>query len=227
VRTPGSHRTLSLKYPLTPFHSDDMFVFSTRASLEFVFQPLKPEDHDAVDVMLAGASDGSIQLSIYDTFPIGVFNSQNMLTTGKSPDLGPLQLRRHASHPDVSSYSLLLSTPEPDSTAYFLTPMDLTFIHHSPINLSLLASKTTTLQKLLRYVKQTQVHMAAEWQSTRELPSRFLAGVQEDLQKRESGPRDIVAALYHTVVTGHAFPEVREWLVDSLAERVSVEGSPS
>jgi len=200
-----------------------MFVFSTRISLDFVIQPLKPQDYDAVDVMLAGTADGSIQLTIYDTFTIGVFNPRSTPASGEAPDPGPLQLRHHASHPDVSSYSLLLSPLETDATAFFLTPIDLTFIYRSPVNLSLLASKTTTLQKLLRYVKQTQVHMAAEWQSTRELPARFLAGVQEDLQKRESGPRDIVDALYHTVLTGHAFPEVKEWLVDSLAERVSTE----
>ncbi|GKT43951.1 uncharacterized protein ColSpa_04132 [Colletotrichum spaethianum] len=34
-----------------------------------------------------------------------------------------------------------------------------------------------------------------------------------------SGPTNIVQALFHTVVTGHAHEPVREWLVDNLAER--------
>lgn len=99
--------------------------------------------------------------------------------------------------------------------------MDLPFISSSPVNLSLLGTKLTTLQKLLRYVKQTQLHMQVEWKNTRELPSRFLRSVQDDLEELPSGPRSIVSALYHTVVTGHAYRPVREWLVDSLAERVS------
>jgi len=210
-----------MNHPLISFHSDDMFVFSTRTSLEFVFQPLKSKDHDAVDVMLAGTADGNIHLSIYDTFTIGVFNAKSSPELQGAKQLGPLQLRCHASHQEMPSYPLLLSPADPETRAFYLVLMDLTFIHSSPVNLSLLASKTTTLQKLLRYVKQAQVHMAAEWQSTRELPTRFLAGVQEDLEKRESGPKNIVDALYHTVVTGHAFPQLKEWLVDSLAERVS------
>ncbi len=197
---------------------DDMFVFSTRTSLEFVFQPLKPQDHHMVDVMLVG-SDAGIHLSIYDTFIIGTFKVDIPPAPQAKGDRMPLQLRRHAAHPAISTYSLLLSPPEDKPHAYYLVPMDLTFLISSPVNLSLLASKTTTLQKLLRYVKQTQVHMAVEWQSTRELPSRFMMSVQEDLEKLPSGPKNIVEALYHTVVTGHTFPVVKEWLVHSIAER--------
>lgn len=98
--------------------------------------------------------------------------------------------------------------------------MDLPFISFSPINLSLLTSKLTTLQALLRYLTQVQLHMEVEWKNARELPGRFLRSVQGDLEEREDGPRDIVPALYHTVLTGHAHEPVKEWLVDSLAERV-------
>jgi anaphase-promoting complex subunit 4 len=99
--------------------------------------------------------------------------------------------------------------------------MDLSFIVSSPINLSLLASKLTTLQKLLRYLKQTSLHMQVEYKNTRDLPGKFLANIQEDLKKAGNGPEDIVQALYHTVATGHTYPVLKEWLVDSLAERVS------
>jgi anaphase-promoting complex subunit 4 len=100
--------------------------------------------------------------------------------------------------------------------------MDLPFINSSPINISLLASKLTSLQKLLRYLKQTQLHMQVEWNNTKELPRRFLRSVQGDLESMEKGPTDIVSALYHTALTGHVHEPVREWLVESLAERVSV-----
>jgi anaphase-promoting complex subunit 4 len=62
--------------------------------------------------------------------------------------------------------------------------------------------------------------MVGEWKSTRELPSRFLLGVQDDLKKIPNGALTIVQALYHTVATGHVLPPVKEWLVDTLAERV-------
>jgi anaphase-promoting complex subunit 4 len=68
--------------------------------------------------------------------------------------------------------------------------------------------------------------MQLEWRNTRELPSRFLRSVEAGLEELENGPREVVPALYHTVVTGHVYEPVREWLVDSLAERVSPPTSP-
>jgi anaphase-promoting complex subunit 4 len=194
-----------------------MFVFSTRASLDFVFRPFKAEDTDTVDVMLVGTKDGNIHLSIYDSFVIGNFRPG---PPDNAAALEGLELCCHASTPDISTHSLLLKPQGDRRDAVYLLPIDLTFVHSSPVNLSLLASKTTTLQNLLRYIMQTQVHMVGEWKSTRELPGRFLAGVQEDLEKMPNGSVSIVQALYHTLVTGHVFPPVREWLVDRLAERV-------
>jgi anaphase-promoting complex subunit 4 len=100
--------------------------------------------------------------------------------------------------------------------------MDLPFLSFSPINLSLLSSKLTTLQALLRYLKQISLHMQVEWKNARELPSRFLRSVQGGLEEMSSGPKNIVSALFHTAITGHAYPAVKEWLVDSLAERVRI-----
>lgn len=210
--------------PVSGGIGDDMFVFSTTASLESMFAPLKPEDNDQVDVMVVGTRDGCVHLSIYDSFPIGTFRIP--IKHGPSPNSsqvdGGYQLCLHASHPEVSTHShLLRQNGEGPVKHLYLVPMDLRFVSYSPVNLSLLASKTTTLQKLLRYLKQTQTHIVNEWSSTRELPSRFLSFIQEDLQKMQSGPTNIVQALYHTVLTGHVHRPVREWLVDSIAERVS------
>ncbi|KAH8889355.1 hypothetical protein GQ53DRAFT_690575 [Thozetella sp. PMI_491] len=202
--------------PLSGGTGDDMHVFSVRASLDFVFRAFRAEDTESVDVMLVGTSDGGIHLSIYDSFAVGTFNY--VLPSSLSGS-GPLHLYGHGSHPETSTHALLFKPDQEGGTSLYLVPLDLTFIHSSPVNLSLLASKTTTLQNLLRYIKQTQTHMVGEWKSTRDLPNRFLAGVQEDLEKSPSGPMTIVQALYHTVATGHVFPQVQEWLVDSLAER--------
>ncbi|KAI1458241.1 anaphase-promoting complex, cyclosome, subunit 4-domain-containing protein [Annulohypoxylon moriforme] len=204
--------------PASGGSGDDSFVFTTRASLEFLFQPFSPQDSDKVDVMIVGTNDGQIHVSIYDSFIIGTFNYALPQPSGRNI---PLQLCRHASHPDLSTHILVFKPSKDDKVStMYLIPMDLTFIHSSPENLSLLASKTTTLQKLLRYVKQVQMHMIHEWQSTRELPTRFLNSINETLRESGNyGKMTIGQALYHSVVTGHTFPDVREWLVDQLAER--------
>ncbi|KAK3368118.1 anaphase-promoting complex, cyclosome, subunit 4-domain-containing protein [Podospora didyma] len=201
--------------PVSGGSGDDMFLFSTTASLDFVFRPCRAEDAGSVHAMIVGTEDGSIHLSIYDSFVIGIFKH----TPRPGPGPGIYQLCGHGSHPDISTHALLLRRQGGNGMAVYLVPMDMTFIHYSPVNLSLLASKMTTLQNLLRYLTQAQSHMISEWKSTRELPARFLLGVQEDLQKMPNGPVTIVQALYHTVATGHVFPPVKEWLVDSLAER--------
>jgi anaphase-promoting complex subunit 4 len=192
-----------------------MLVFSSRNTVDSIFQASKAGDTNNVDVTMVGTIDGQVQISIYDSFIVGKFDYQSA---------GTMQLCCHSSHPDVSTHALLFKAQPTESgtaeSAIHLVPVDLTFIHSSPINLSLLASKTTTLQNLLRYIKQTQIHMLGEWKSTRELPAKFMASVQEDLLKLDKG-RNIVQALYHTVATGHVYPPVKEWLLDSLAERVS------
>ncbi|KAK8117459.1 anaphase-promoting complex component cut20 apc4 [Apiospora kogelbergensis] len=204
--------------PASGGSGDDMYVFTTRASLEFLFRPLSSGSSDEVDVMIVGSNDGHIHLSIYDSFVIGTFRFK---PSGSSGDNVTLKLAAHASHPRLSTHSLIFqSTTKSHQHVLYVVPWDLTFIHSSPENLSLLAFKTTTLQKLLRYVKQAQMRMLYEWQATRELPSKFLNSINETLKEAGTyGEMDIGQALYHSVVTGHTFPEVKEWLVDQLAER--------
>ncbi|KAK0623214.1 anaphase-promoting complex component Cut20/Apc4 [Immersiella caudata] len=202
--------------PVSGGLGDDMFVFSTTSSLEFVFRPIGPEEADALHVMIVGTTDGGVHLSIYDSFVIGSFK-YSPRTPAPSPSV--FQLCGHGSHPEISTHALLFRPRGGDGTSINLVPIDLTFVHYSPVNLSLLASKMTAMQNLLRYLKQTQAHMIGEWKSTRELPGRFLNAVKEDLDNMERGPVSIVQALCHTVVTGHVFPPLKEWLVDSLAER--------
>lgn len=212
--------------PVSGGTGDDMFAFSTAAALESMFPPLKLEDSGAVDVMVVGTKGGQVHLSIYDSFAIGSFRVPISIRFGGVEPWanvdGGHELVLHASHPNISTHCLIIG---PNSgvnmSVLYIIPMDLRFVSHSPFDLSLLASKTTTLQKMLRYIKQTQIHIASEWNSTRELPSRFLNSVQQDLQNGKSGPNDLVQALYHTVLTGHVYQPVKEWLVESIGDRVS------
>ncbi|KAG9244129.1 anaphase-promoting complex, cyclosome, subunit 4-domain-containing protein [Calycina marina] len=185
-------------------------VFSSKSSLDPLFKPFDPKDNDAVHVMVVGTREGGIHLSIYDSFVIGSFKSPVMI--GDQPSY----LIHHASHPEASTHTLLMKATGPASALYFV-PMDLRFVSSSSGYLSLLASRSTTLQNLLRYIRQVQVLMLEEWKTTQDLPSKFLRNINETLE--EDGNRNIVQALYHSVATGHTFPAVKEWLVDELAER--------
>lgn len=186
-------------------------MFSSRSSLDALFQPFDPRDNNAVDVMVVGTKEGTIHLSIYDSFVIGSFISP------LSPGNGSSELMIHASHKQCSTHSLLLRASTPEKRLYFVS-MDLRFVSASSEYLSLLASRSTALQNLLRYINQVHIQMVTEWKSTQELPGKFLGSINETLA--ENDKRDIVQALYHSVATGHTLPSVREWLVDELSERV-------
>jgi hypothetical protein len=200
-------------------NSEDATVFTLRSGIDFLFRTPKRETYDQVNVMIVGTSDGKLQLSIYDSFIIGTFPQP--LLDSPAPGLSnTMHMIHHAAHPQVSTHSLIYAKKQNEPQELHFVPMDLPFLSFSPINLSLLSSKLTTLQALLRYLKQISLHMQVEWKNARELPARFLRSVQGDLEEMNNGPREIVSALFHTAMTGHAYPSVKEWLVDSLAERV-------
>lgn len=198
---------------------EDATVFTLRSGIDFLFRTPKRDTYNQVNVMIVGTSDGKLQLSIYDSFIIGTFPQPALDSVPSSPS-NPAYMIHHASHPQVSTHALIFAEKQNELQELHLVPMDLPFLSFSPINLSLLSSKVTTLQALLRYLKQISLHMQVEWKNARELPARFIRSVQSDLEGMEKGPRDIVSALFHTAMTGHAYPVVQEWLVDSLAERV-------
>jgi anaphase-promoting complex subunit 4 len=179
--------------------------------LDALFSPFDPDSNNTVDVMVVGTNEGDIHLSIYDTFLIGSFTSPIVANNLRS------QLILHASHEQCSTHAMLMKSTTNESLSFI--PMDLRFISASSEYLSLLASRSTALNNLLRYIHQVQLLMISEWKATQDLPSRFLGNINETLSEKDT--RDIVQALYHSVATGHTFPAVREWLVDELAERVS------
>ncbi|KAH8665010.1 anaphase-promoting complex, cyclosome, subunit 4-domain-containing protein [Tricladium varicosporioides] len=184
-------------------------VFSSRSSLDALFRPFDPKDNDAVDIMVVGTDDGEVHLTIYDSFLVGSFQTPKN-TIGKG-----LQLIKHSSSEQLSTHALLMKCPS--TRCLYFVPMDLRFISASTGYLSLLASRSTALQNLLRYIHQVQNLMISEWKSTQELPGRFLRNINETLTENNKG--DIVQSLYHSVATGHTLPAVKEWLVDELSER--------
>ncbi|OAX78547.1 hypothetical protein ACJ72_07142, partial [Emergomyces africanus] len=183
-------------------------VFGSRASIDSIFHATNKNTSDSVDVLLAGFDDGAIHLRIFDCFDVGSFHVGSSLGGSTAS-----KLLLHSSHPISSTHSLLFST----ENGLRLVTLDLRFITRSGRYLSLLASKITQLQNLLRYIKQVQGQIQLEWKNAQDLPGRYIRNVTEDLQDKCAC--DFVTAAYHLVVTGDCFQPLREFLVDVLGER--------
>lgn len=184
--------------------------------MDGLFRGSDPTDNNTVDVMIVGTSDGHIHLSIYDSFIVGLFPPP-LPSTGA--DNAKAQMILHAANKGYSTQALLMESSSSPKPGLYFVPMDLRFVSASSEYLSLLASRSTALDNLLRYMNQVQVLMTSEWQASQDLPRKFLRNVSESLEEKNGC--DIVQAMYHSVATGHTFPAMRDWLVDELAERVS------
>ncbi|KAI9753556.1 MAG: hypothetical protein M4579_005098 [Chaenotheca gracillima] len=184
-------------------------IFSTRASIDALFSPLRKKEDESVDVLVTGTANGAVHLSIFDCISLGSFNLGI-----KSDRLRGCRVQLHASHPYSSTHTLLVAS---GSSAPVLVPFDLLFISNSGAHLSLLASKSSQLQNLRRYVNQVQILLQNEWKSSQDLPTRFLRNIDESLM--ECIGMTFVQGAYHLVVTGDCPSALKEWLVDELAER--------
>ncbi|GAD98867.1 anaphase-promoting complex component Cut20/Apc4, putative [Paecilomyces variotii No. 5] len=201
------------KLSTLPGTGSDDDVFSSRASVDAIFHSNK-NSSDTVDVLVVGFDDGTIHLRIFDCFEIGSFDLGS-----PDPALKSCKPVLHAAHPISSMHALLVSSPNPESDTppLRLLTLDLRFITNSGRYLSLLASKTTQLQNLLRYIGQVQRQIQLEWKNALELPARFMRSINDDLQ--EKCHCDFVTGIYHLVVTGDCFEPLKEFLVDIVSER--------
>lgn len=206
------------KLSTLPGTGGDDDVFSSRTSIDAIFHSASKNTSDSVDVLLVGFEDGKVHLRIFDCFDIGSVCMASSIPNSKS-----CQVFLHASHPLCSSRSLVVSSSSlasdgsRNSSLHLLT-LDLPFITNSGRYLSLLASKTTQLQNLLRYISQVQHQIELEWKNAQELPTRYMRSVNEDLH--EKCQCDFVTALYHLAITGDCVEPLREFLVDIVGERV-------
>lgn len=182
-------------------------------SLDALFQPVSKGANDSADLLVIGFEDGTVHLSIYDFFEIGHFS----LPTDTRP-AQHTRLVSHCFHPYSTTHPLLVAKSTPDGQTLCMTPLDLRLISSTGRYLSLLASKSTRLHNLLRYMQQVQKQIYSELKASQDLPRRFVRNVEETLQ--ETHDCTWTQAAYHTVVTGHCFPQVKEWLVEEMGERV-------
>lgn len=112
---------------------------------------------------------------------------------------------------------MLVLTPVGDEEELHIVPLDLRLLSNAGRYLSLLASKSTQLHNVLRYIHQVQRQMYNDFKASQDLARRFIANIEESL--RGQADYNWMQAAYHLVVTGNCYPEVKEWLVDQLGER--------
>ncbi|KAL8733147.1 MAG: hypothetical protein Q9166_002339 [cf. Caloplaca sp. 2 TL-2023] len=123
----------------------------------------------------------------------------------------------HCSHPLSTTHAILASTTSNDPQVLHVIPFDLRLISIAGRQLSFLASKVTELHSLRSYIHQALEQIHNEIRTSQDLPTRFMRNINETLL--EKSDCTWVNAAYHLVVTGHCYPEVKEWLVDELGER--------
>ncbi|KAK3168298.1 hypothetical protein OEA41_004745 [Lepraria neglecta] len=184
----------------------------SRASLDTLFQPLTTGSTDSADILVVGFEDGTVHLSIFDSFEIGSFSLQQA-----SRGFQICRPLLHSSHPYSTTHSLLVSSSTGNIEELYVVPLDLRLLSNAGRYLSLLAAKSTQLHNVLRYIHQVQRQMYSDFKASQVLPRKFIVNVEEALQ--EQSDCTWVQAAYHLVVTGNCYPEVKEWLVDQLAER--------
>ncbi|KKA30088.1 hypothetical protein TD95_004569 [Thielaviopsis punctulata] len=192
---------------------EDSLVFTQRSGMDFMFQPFKPSDAEAISVMLSGLSNGQVHISIHDSLSIGSLAYPSTESSIKK------RLVHHSAHSSLSTHMLYFKDGTGDNTAVEMVPLDLQFIVSSPVNLSLMASKLTTLHKLLRYVRQAILHIQVEFKNSREIQARFLKSAIATFKEDDGMQQDITTALYHSMTTGNVYPKLKEWLTETLGER--------
>lgn len=121
----------------------------------------------------------------------------------------------HCSHPYSTTHSMLCSTTLGDEEGLHVVPLDLRLLSNAGRYISLLASKSTQLHNVLRYIYQVQRQMYNDFKVSQDLPSRLIANIEESLHDCSW-----IQAAYHLAVTGNCYPGVKEWLIDQLGERV-------
>lgn len=164
-------------------------------------------------MLAVGFEDGIVHMSIYDFFEVGSFSLQQA-----SPVIRDSKPLLHAYHPHSTTHAFIVSKEGSDRHELFVVPLDLRLVSSAGRYLSLLAAKSTQLHNILRYIQQVEREMINEYRAAQDLPSRFIRNIDETLKVKSACTW--IEAAYHLVATGNCYPEVKEWLVDELGERV-------
>ena len=106
---------------------------------------------------------------------------------------------------------------EPVSGYLLFSTMDILFVEQFGQYLFQLASTSTRVQALIRYMHETVTSIEAEFKTMNDLAQKYVRIIDEDA---ESVGSDVGLELFEFLVTGGPSPTLKEWLVDTLTERV-------
>jgi hypothetical protein len=126
-----------------------------------------------------------------------------------------LQLLRHTASSDLLTHALLMSEPTPDKLVF--STMDVLFIQQFGQYLFQLASTSTRVQALIRYMRETVTSLEAGFASMNDFTQKYVRIIDEDAQKIDS---NVGLELFEFLVTGGPSPPLKEWLSDTLTDRV-------
>lgn len=96
--------------------------------------------------------------------------------------------------------------------------MDILFIQQFGQYLFQLASTSTRVQALIRYMRETVGSIETEFKTMNDLTQRFVGIIAEDAENVGS---EVGLELFEFLVTGGPSPILKEWLTNTLTERVS------
>jgi anaphase-promoting complex subunit 4 len=190
-------------------------LFSSQISLDAGLYSTGSHSINALEALLLAQDNGQIRLILYDALSIG---NVSLPADWKS---SKVSFRQCTSHPFSNTYMFLVDLPSTNGqTKTALVPLSLRFLHSSGSQLHLIESKIAQLEILVQYIGECLLAFHHHWKHANELPSRFMDGVNETLAEKTEPT--LAQSLFHLAATGDCPDTLKEWLVDILAERVSV-----
>lgn len=189
-------------------------LFASQVSLDAAFHSKNVSHQNDVDTLMLCEDNAGVKVILYDALSLGSIEGVGSTAA--------MQYRylKHASHPFYSTHMFLTeSRIVNENPAISIRPLRLGFLQQGGTHLQIIQSKTAELQYLVQYVGEALLGIHHHWQHSQDLPTRFMRFVNEDLQEKDN--TTLAQSLLHLACTGHCPPLLKEWLVDTLAERVS------
>lgn len=194
-------------------------IFTSKVTLDALINSLSKvaEGVHGLDVLLVGDSNGDILLNLFETFTVGTLSLKYLC---QGLDI-PFRLLRHSAVGTQATHGALIKS---GASVVFAT-IDLMFITQFGQYLHQLASASTKLRNILRYIKETVTSLQAEWKTMNDVPSRFVRMIMEEIEEKGGKDSGVELEFFELLVTGVPTPHLKEWLVDILGERACTSQS--
>ncbi|KAA8900335.1 anaphase-promoting complex, cyclosome, subunit 4-domain-containing protein [Sphaerosporella brunnea] len=186
-------------------------TFTSKTTLEALVNSVsKGGEGSHLDVLLIGQEGGKVLLNIFESFLIGTMDLSSLCHQLKPRST----LLRHTASQDLSTHALLIA--EPETGRLLFATMDILFVQQFGQYLFQLASTSTRVQALIRYMRETVTSIETEFKTFNDLSQKYVNIINEEAQKVGS---DVGLEMFEFLVTGGPSSILKEWLADVLTER--------